>query len=108
MEVAAECVNVCGCESQVFDAIHVEPGLDGLGHPPTLGEPELGEQGAGGRNANILDKVLPQDSQCFGVKNQRAPSSKTNQATAGVEFENLLVVELFCAHVGSSKSFNMK
>ena len=40
----------------VLVGVPLELGLHGLGHPPSVGEAELGEDSAGGREAEILDE----------------------------------------------------
>ncbi|MDP3235510.1 MAG: hypothetical protein Q8N26_22190 [Myxococcales bacterium] len=66
--------------------------LNRLGHSPAIGEPELGQHGAGRGGPEAVDEVLAQQPHRDGVDEQRPLASELNEAFGGVELEELVVV----------------
>ena len=83
---------------QSSSLVPLEFGLHGLGHAPAVGEAELGEHGAGGGQAEVLDQVLAQKSHRHGVEKQRALSGEADHAALGVQLQQLLVIQIVGAH----------
>src|SRR5690606_39163627 len=83
----------------VLVAVPFELGLHGFSHAPTVGEAELGEHGAGGREAEVLYEVLSQEPHGDRVDEERALSGEPDHASVGVELQELLVVQIVDAHL---------
>ena len=69
----------------VLVAVPLELGLHGLGHAPAVGEAELGEHGAGGGQAEVLDEVLAQEPHRHRVEQERALSGEADHAAFRVQ-----------------------
>ena len=82
----------------VVVALPLELRLHRLRHAPTVGEAELGENGAGSEQAEVLDQVLAQQPHRHGVQQQRALSGEPDHAPFGVQLQQLLVVQIVRAH----------
>ncbi len=71
-EEALEGVDAGAGAPPVLVAVPLELGLHRLGHAPAVGEPELGEHGARGGEAEVLDEVVAQEPHRDGVEQERA------------------------------------
>jgi hypothetical protein len=58
-EKALEGVDAGAGSLPLLGAIPLEFGLQSLGHAPAMGKAELGKHCAGGREAEVLDQILP-------------------------------------------------
>jgi hypothetical protein len=70
-------------------AVPLELGLHGLGHAPTVGETELGQHGARGGHAEVLDEVFAQKSHRHRIEQQRSLSGEADHAAFRVELQQL-------------------
>jgi len=75
----------------VVAGVPLELGLHRLGHPPSVGEAELGEHDTGGREAEILDEVLSQEPHRDRVDKERSLPGEADRAPLRIEFEELFV-----------------
>jgi len=82
----------------VVVAVPRELGLHGLGHSPPVGESELDEHRAGGRRAEVLYEVLPQQAHRDGVEQQGSLPGEPDHTGVGIELQQLFVIEVFDAH----------
>ena len=82
----------------VLVAVPLELGLHGLGHAPAVGEAELGEHGAGGGEAEVLDEVLAQEPHRHRVEEERALPGEADHAALRIQLQQLLVVQVVGAH----------
>ena len=91
----------------VLVAVPLELGLHRLGHAPAVGEAELGEHGAGGGEAEVLDQVLAQEPHRHRVEEERALAGEADHASLRVQLQQLLVIQIVGAH-RPSLSFELK
>ena len=82
----------------VLVAVPLELRLHRLGHAPAVGEAELGEHGARGGEAEVLDQVLAQESHRHRVEEQRALPGEADHAAFRVQLQQLLVIQIVGAH----------
>jgi len=106
-EMAFEGVDADSGAAPLIIVIPLELGLHGLGHAPTVGETELGEHGAGGREAEILDEILSQEPHGHRVKQERALPGKAERASLRIQLQKLPVIQIFDAH-GQPLSVGLK
>ncbi len=97
-EEALERVDARARAPPVLVAVPLELGLHRLGHAPAVREAELGEHGARGREAEVLDEVLAQQPHRDGVEQQRALPGEADHAPLGVQLQELLVVQVLGSH----------
>jgi hypothetical protein len=86
-EEAFERVDAGARAAPVLVAVPLELGPHGLGHAPTMGEAELGEHGAGGSEAEVLDEVLPQEPHRHRVEKERTLSGEADHASLRVQLQ---------------------
>ena len=72
-----------------------------------MGEAELGEHGAGGSEAEVLDEVLSQEPHRHRVKKERTLSGEADHTSLRIQLQQLLVIQIVGAH-GLSRSFELK
>jgi hypothetical protein len=72
-----------------------------------MGEAELGEHGAGGGEAEVLDEVLSQQPHRHRVEKERTLSGEADHASLRIELQQFLVIQIFGAH-RRSLSFELK
>jgi hypothetical protein len=77
-------------------AVPLEFGLHGLGHAPTVGEAELGQHGARGGHAEVLDEVLAQKSHRHRIEQQRSLSGEANHAAFRIQLKQFLMIQIAC------------
>jgi len=82
----------------VLVGVPLELGPQGLGHAPAVREAELGQDGAGGGEAEVLDQVLSQEPHGHRVDEERALPGEADQPGVRIELQQLLVVQLVGAH----------
>lgn len=76
-------------------------GAHGLGHAPALGEAELGQEGSGGREAEVLDELLSQETHRDGVDEERALPGEPDDASVWIELQKLLVIQILCSQLAA-------
>ena len=86
-EKAFESVDAGTRPAPVLVAVPLELGLHSLGHAPTVGEAELGEHGAGGRKAEVLDEVLSQEPHRHRVNEERALPREEDHPSLRVQLQ---------------------
>jgi len=97
-EQALEGVDASARAPPFLVALPRELGPHRLGHSPAVGEAELGEYGARGRDPEILHEILTQESHRDRVEQQRALTCKADHAAVRVQFQEFLVVQIIRAH----------
>ena len=98
-EQAFERVDAGARAPPVVVAVPLELRLHRLGHAPAVREAELGEHGAGGGEAEVLDEVLAQQAHRHRVEQQRALPGEADHAAFRVQLQQLLVVQIVRAHL---------
>ena len=63
-----------------------------------MSEAELGEHGAGGREAEALGEVFPQQAHRHRVQQQRALSCEPDDTSLRVQLQELFVIQILGAH----------
>ncbi len=103
-EESLERVDAEPCAQPLLVAVPGELLAHRFGHPPSVGEPELREHGARRGQPEVLDQVLPQEPHRDRVEQERALSREANDPAFRVELEELLVIQVRCAHFRSHRS----
>ena len=78
--------------------VPLEFGAQGFGHPPAVGEAELGEHGAGRQQAEVLHEVLAQKAHGHRVQQDRALPGEADDAAVRIQLEQFLVIQVGGAH----------
>ena len=97
-EQALERVDAGARAPPVVVAVPLELGLHRLGHAPAVREAELGEHGARGGEAEVLDQVLAQQPHRHRVEQERALPGEADHAALRVQLQQLFVVQIVRAH----------
>ncbi len=100
-EKAFEGVEAGARAAPVVVGVPLELGLHRLRHAPTVGEAELGEDGAGGSEAEVLDQVLSQQPHRHRVKRERTLTGEADHASIRVQLQQLFMVQIVGAQAGS-------
>ncbi len=104
VEQAFQGVDAGARAAPVFVARPLEFGLHGLGHAPTVGEAELGEDSAGRIEAKVLNQILPQEPHRHSIKQKRTLSGEPDYAALWVQLQQLLMIQIIYSHPPSSPS----
>ena len=66
--------------------------VHGRGHAPPVGEAELGQHGSSSCQAEVVNKILPQDAHGHGVEQECALPCEPDYTTLRIQFEEFLVM----------------
>jgi hypothetical protein len=79
-------------------AVPLELRLHGFGQAPPVGEAKLGEHGSSGREAEVLDQVLPQEPHRHRVDQERPLPGEADHAPLRVQDQQFLEVQIVGTH----------
>jgi hypothetical protein len=64
-----------------------------------MGEAELGEHGAGGGRAEVLNEILSQYAHRDGVEYERALSGEMDRTSLRIKLQQFAVMQIFHVHI---------